>query len=317
MLGSSIDKPLMDSPLAGGQQTLGGPSFRLPGDMGKYIAFNDPGQPGAGFSNLQDYLAAGNKLPQPTEGVSQDIFGKPNILKSISNANFNVSPPGTLNVTPPSVPVSEQTPIPGIIDPNIEARKKADEEFLKTADEFQRGFRESEFYKPGGPMTTDMAEFIYSSPTKGDITMKGSSSGIGQFGKYLESIGKGDLLRRVGNQLSQETGPLQPSPGSLFPFPGMNNTEIATVLPGATPPIGGGTFNGVALFPFPGMNNTEIASASDQRGLPSILGINPMGQQSSFEQTFNDKQGLDRYVDDLVNERLRDIFGGIMGAINV
>ena len=306
MLSALVDKPLIQNPLAGGQ-LASGPSFRQPGDMGRYVAFNDPGQPGAGFSNYQDYLAAGNK-PVPMNLKT---------LEGVSNANFNVSPPGTLNVTPPSVSVSEQTPLPGIIDPNIEARKKADEEFLKTADEFQRGFRESEFYKPGGPMTTDMAEFIYSSPTKGDITMKGSSSGIGQFGKYLESIGKGDLLQRVGNQLSQETGPLQPSPGSLFPFPGMNNTEIATVLPGATPPIGGGTFNGVALFPFPGMNNTEIASASDQRGLPSILGINPMGQQSSFEQTFNDKQGLDRYVDDLVNERLRDIFGGIMGAINV
>ena len=306
MLSALVDKPLIQNPLAGGQ-LASGPSFRQPGDMGRYVAFNDPGQPGAGFSNYQDYLAAGNK-PVPMNLKT---------LEGVSNANFNVSPPGTLNVTPPSVSVSEQTPLPGIIDPNIEARKKADEEFLKTADEFQRGFRESEFYKPGGPMTTDVAEFIYSSPTKGDITMKGSSSGIGQFGKYLESIGKGDLLQRVGNQLSQETGPLQPSPGSLFPFPGMNNTEIATVLPGATPPIGAGTFNGVALFPFPGMNNTEIASASDQRGLPSILGINPMGQQSSFEQTFNDKQGLDRYVDDLVNERLRDIFGGIMGAINV
>ena len=33
---------------------------------------------------------------------------------NISNANFNVSPPGMLNVTPPSVPVSEQTPISGL-----------------------------------------------------------------------------------------------------------------------------------------------------------------------------------------------------------
>ena len=183
MLSALVDKPLIQNPLAGGQ-LASGPSFRQPGDMGRYVAFNDPGQPGAGFSNYQDYLAAGNK-PVPMNLKT---------LEGVSNANFNVSPPGTLNVTPPSVPISAQTPLPGIIDPNIEARKKADEEFLKTADEFQRGFRESEFYKPGGAMTTDVAEFIYSSPTKGDITMKGSSSGIGQFGKYLESIGKGDLL---------------------------------------------------------------------------------------------------------------------------
>ena len=305
MLSALVDKPLIQNPLAGGQ-LASGPSFRQPGDMGKYIAFNDPGQPGAGFSNLQDYLAAGNKLPQPTEGVSQDIFGKPNILKSISNANFNVSPPGTLNVTPPSVPVSEQTPIPGIIDPNIEARKKADEEFLKTADEFQRGFRESEFYKPGGPMTTDMAEFIYSSPTKGDITMKGSSSGIGQFGKYLESIGKGDLLQRVGNQLSQETGPLQPSPGSLFPFPGMNNTETATVLPET---LGGG-INNLPEFGRPPsvFSNTE--------GIGSLIGFEPVDQTFNSQQAFN-QQRFNEYVDYLVNERLKDFFGGIMGAIDV
>ena len=220
-LASLVDKPLIQNPLAGGGQ-LGGLTFRQEGDMGRYVADNDPGGIAAGFSNLQDYLAAGNKLPQPTEGVSQDIFGKPNILN--------------MNVTPPSIPVSEQTPLPGIIDPSRDAQRKADEEFLKTADEYQRGFRESEFYKPFAPMTVDVAEFIYSSPTKGDITMKGSSSGIGQFGSYLESIGKGNLLKKAGGVGLQQAGPLQPSPPSLFPIKnekgedigGIENTAIAT-----------------------------------------------------------------------------------------
>ena len=75
--------PLMQNPLAGGQ-LAGGPSFRQPGDMGRYIAFNDPGQPGAGFSNYQDYLAAGNK-PVPMNLKT---------LEAASNANFNPSPPG-------------------------------------------------------------------------------------------------------------------------------------------------------------------------------------------------------------------------------
>ena len=271
-------------------------SFRQPGDMGRYVAFNDPGQPGAGFSNYQDYLAAGNK-PVPMNLKT---------LEGVSNANFNVSPPGTLNVTPPSVSVSEQTPLPGIIDPNIEARKKADEEFLKTADEFQRGFRESEFYKPGGAMTTDVAEFIYSSPTKGDITMKGSSSGIGQFGKFLESIGKGDLLRRVGNELSQATGPLQPSPGSLFPFPGMDSTEVASVSPET---LGGG-INNLPEFGRPPsvFSNTE--------GIGSLIGFEPVDQTFNSQQAFN-QQRFNEYVDYLVNERLKDFFGGIMGAIDV
>ena len=295
MLSALVDKPLIQNPLAGGQ-LASGPSFRQPGDMGRYVAFNDPGQPGAGFSNYQDYLAAGNK-PVPMNLKT---------LEGVSNANFNVSPPGTLNVTPPSVPVSAQTPLPGIIDPNIEARKKADEEFLKTADEFQRGFRESEFYKPGGPMTTDMAEFIYSSPTKGDITMKGSSSGIGQFGKYLESIGKGDLLRRVGNELSQATGPLQPSPGSLFPFPGMDSTEVASVSPET---LGGGINNLPEFGRPPSMfSNTE--------GIGSLIGFEPIDQTFNSQQAFN-QQRFNEYVDSLVNERLKDFFGGIMGAIDV
>jgi hypothetical protein len=111
-----IDKPLYQNPLGGGGGQLGGATFRQEGDMGRYVAFNDPGQPGAGFSSLEEYLAAGNKLPEQQT---------PNDLLGVSNANFNVSPPGTLkldpqatsnmlggmfNVTPPSVPVSEQTP---------------------------------------------------------------------------------------------------------------------------------------------------------------------------------------------------------------
>ena len=219
-LASLVDKPLIQNPLAGGGQ-LGGLTFRQEGDMGRYVADNDPGGIAAGFSNLQDYLAAGNKLPE--QQVS--------LLGAGSNANFNVSPPGTLNmnVTPPSIPVSEQTPLPGIIDPSRDAQRKADEEFLKTADEYQRGFRESEFYKPFAPMTMDVAEFIYSSPTKGDITMKGSSSGIGQFGSYLESIGKGNLLKRAGGVGLQQAGPLQPSPPSLFPIKNEKGEDIGGI----------------------------------------------------------------------------------------
>ena len=52
MLSALVDKPLIQNPLAGGQQA-GGAGFRQPGDMGRYVAFNDPGQPGAGFSNLE------------------------------------------------------------------------------------------------------------------------------------------------------------------------------------------------------------------------------------------------------------------------
>jgi hypothetical protein len=39
-------------------------SFRQPGDMGRYVADNDPGGIAEGFSNLEDFLAAGNKIPE-------------------------------------------------------------------------------------------------------------------------------------------------------------------------------------------------------------------------------------------------------------
>jgi len=60
-----IDAPLYDNPLAGGSQFSGSPlSFRQEGDMGRYVADNDPGGIAAGFSNLSDFLAAGNKIPE-------------------------------------------------------------------------------------------------------------------------------------------------------------------------------------------------------------------------------------------------------------
>ena len=58
-----------------------------------------PASPGFTPLPMGQHPLMGN-LPQPTEGVSQDVFGNPNILKSISNANFNVSPPGTLKLDP-------------------------------------------------------------------------------------------------------------------------------------------------------------------------------------------------------------------------
>ena len=68
-LASLVDKPLIQNPLAGGRQ-LGGLNFRQEGDMGRYVADNDPGGVAAGFSNLQDYLAAGNKLPELNDPFS-------------------------------------------------------------------------------------------------------------------------------------------------------------------------------------------------------------------------------------------------------
>ena len=195
-----IDKPLYGNPLAGGL------SFRQEGDMGRYVADNDPGGIAAGFSNLEDYLAAGNKLPEQQT---------PNDLLGVSNANFNVSPPGTLNVTPPSVPVSAQTPLPGIVD---NFRPKSDDPLVQ-------GYMDSDFYS--NIATTNVVPYTY----KGK-EMSGSGSYASNFKKYLESIGKGDLIQFPDQGIAQQgSGPL----ATVGPNVG---NEIVPYNPDAGPGVG-------------------------------------------------------------------------------
>ena len=90
--------------------------FRQEGDMGRYVAFNDPGQPGAGFSSLEEYLAAGNQMPQlpnrePLKAVNPLTDGP-------VTQEDGILPFSMFNVTPPSVPVLEQTPLSGLPDKN-------------------------------------------------------------------------------------------------------------------------------------------------------------------------------------------------------
>jgi hypothetical protein len=165
-------------------------------------------------NQMQQDVATININGLPITGNGSYIGNLSQYIKSIGKGDMLsgalLQPGGALSGIPldPQANMSD-TLGPQLIDPGAEARRKADEEFLKTADEYQRGFRESEFYKPNAPMTTDVAEFLYKSPTGEDITMKGSSSKIGQFGSYLDSIGKGDLLQSVGGVMSAQTPGLQ------------------------------------------------------------------------------------------------------------
>ncbi len=104
-----IDKPLYQNPLGGGL------SFRQEGDMGRYVADNDPGGIAAGFSNLEDYLAAGNQLPQLPTG--EPLKGVSPLTERIVTQEDGIPFYNMFNVTPPSVPVSEQTPMSGLPQP--------------------------------------------------------------------------------------------------------------------------------------------------------------------------------------------------------
>ena len=57
-MGGPLDGPLKFEQVAQPVSSSYGAGFRQPGDMGRYIAFNDPGQPGAGFANAAEYEAA-------------------------------------------------------------------------------------------------------------------------------------------------------------------------------------------------------------------------------------------------------------------
>jgi len=173
-----IDKPLYENPLAGGL------SFRQEGDMGRYVADNDPGGIAAGFSNLEDYLAAGNQLPQlptgePLKGVSQDVLGNPNI-----------------------------------IDPNPIFKPKSD-------DPLMQGYFDSEFYK-GPVMTADVVKYNY----KGK-PVSGSGSFYGGFKQYLDSVGKGDLLKPDSSYFTQ------------LPVPGFGDNQLLDGTPSVNPIVTG------------------------------------------------------------------------------
>jgi hypothetical protein len=77
------------------------PQFRQPGDMGRYVAFNDPGQPGAGFSNYQEYLAAGNS--PAIGGLATSLGSTGNSVQPGIGMFPLIGPPLTGTSRPPNI----------------------------------------------------------------------------------------------------------------------------------------------------------------------------------------------------------------------
>ena len=233
-----IDKPLYENPLAGGAIT----KQKGPFDLSK-INKNPYNSEFIGIGKDQTNLF-GYKVPDYVIKEQEER------MKNNPINMYNMTPPGELG----DILLS---------DPQGSDQLNADQEFLKTADEYQRGFRESEFYKPNAPMTADMAEFIYKSPTGEDITMKGSSSGIGQFGSYLDSIGKGDLLQRAGGSFSQDLlGKVNPNDPSQQLLDGTTSVNpIVSDPSSAIASINGpGLLEGPPVFRTPGLPPPEAPS---------------------------------------------------------
>ena len=288
-----IDKPLYGNPLAGGSGQLGGLNFRQEGDMGRYVADNDPGGIAAGFSNLEDYLAAGNEIP------SQQT---PNNLKSISNANMFMG-----NATLPNLPpsLSELNPIKGGAK--------------NPMDEYQRGYMDSDFYSPRSTM--DVQKFNY----KGK-DMQGSGTYVSGFENYLNSIGQGDLFKRPPNELmSQELATIggpTPPPGSgtpMNPFSGQIDTpeqliESGQFTPGLPP--SNNPFNRVGQqLTGPNQFDDQFSSMGDrltklEEGIASLLNKNKDSSYNSMQPTF----GFSRYgYSPFSMTGLGSLFGGYYG----
>ena len=263
-----------------------GLTFRQPGDMGRYVADNDPGGIAAGFSNLEDYLAAGNKLPQPTEGVSQDIFGKPNILKSISNANFNTSPPGTLNLISPGTGS-------GILNDSLSIITAPDQ----IPDRYKEGF--AEFYKqnPDDFMRFGGQAISFVTTPQGETIQFGDTGSAGNFRRYLESIGETPREDGLPSAIGPG-GPIDPTTPSIFAGrPGLE--ELPNLrTPGLPPP---------SQMPPVGINNL----------LGKVEG--GIGAMNPYDNQFNlnDRSSLNTFIDNVINDRLKEFFGGIMVMLDV
>ena len=124
----------------------------------------------------------------------------------MSNMGAKIDPfAGMLNVTPPSVPVSAQTPLPGIIGNPLRPRSD---------DPLMQGFYDSEFYSPIA--TTNVVNYKFRGKD-----MQGSGSQASDLKKYLESIGQGNLIELSNESIAQQgSGPLATIGGSTPP-PGL------------------------------------------------------------------------------------------------
>jgi len=192
-----IDKPLYGNPLAGGA-LLRPQENQLQGDalveqMQMRMQQRDQKTPSflAYFKDVMNTKGYPNKTMQDYESQFPNPLTE-RIVTQEDGMNLSGSnvPLGMFNVTPPSTPVSEQTPLPGIIDDPFKP---------KSDDPLMQGYYDSDFYS--NIQTADSMPYIFQGKE-----MRGSSSGASNLKKYLESIGKGDLLQFPEQNLMSQEG---------------------------------------------------------------------------------------------------------------
>ena len=186
-----------------------GPSIRQPGDMGKYVADNDPVTPG-------NPPALGGTPPQ--QGPFDLANSTPNPLFNISNANFNVSPPGTLKLDPQA---TMDTLGPQLLNPledpfsNITAPGQIPERY-------RQGFEDFYNQNPDDYMRMGGQAVSYVNTPQGETIRFGDTGGATNFRKYLESIG--ETPKADTGFLSTNIKPLQQGIMGLANYQSQQNT---------------------------------------------------------------------------------------------
>lgn len=259
------------------------PTFRQEGDMGRYVAFNDPGQPGAGFSSYQDYLDAGNS---PVTGIGGILGTKGAAL----GPNNPVMLPGGGSIS------------------------QGEYDSLFEGYDFMKGFQDSEFYKNANLMQQDAVNFKFDGK---DMMM--NSSMAGALSKYLNSIGKGDLYQsnlNINNGALLGTKPenvgilgdLGLYEGGRRP-PGFFDNPIKEIVGGPGPD----NIANQPANPTP-INNTGIGSLTPTpvNQIPESSSITGSITSPYMNNNQDFDQYLNSYINNQINTRMRDIFSGIM-----
>jgi hypothetical protein len=182
-------------------------------------------------------------------------------------------------------------------------------------DPIMQGFQDSEFRKNANMMQQDAVNFKYDGK---DMMMNGSMAGA--FKQYLDSIGKGDLYEGtagLSRPLAADPANLGSDGGpSLFPFPGMNSTETATVTGANLPDL-------PPMFRTPGLPPQDeydpdkyaefLQKATIQGPEDTLMGIEKLQQQNQNPYQ-NNNNNMSNFKN--MEKLLQNIDGGIQSLID-
>ena len=228
-LGSLVDSPLQQNPLAGGG--LGGaleapaPTYdELQGDalvkqiQGRMMQ-QDVKSPA--FNAFASEVIKTKGYPTKTIQEYNTLFPNNLLTQNPLFPNNLLTQNPLLGATMPS----QEEGMPGASGSNTRLDPQADmpdalsslaginlidpnKQEYKSDDPIMQGYYDSEFFKPNAPTTMDVVNYTYQGKP-----MQGSSSNISQFQQYLDSVGKGDLIQRDNQLNATDTGPLGPPIG--------------------------------------------------------------------------------------------------------